>query len=243
MNWHNRYVQQSTWTRSLRAYLFEQTGLSRARRVLEVGCGTGAILSTLETTASLHGLDLAPDALTQCRIHAPAAPLTRGNALHLPYPDQAFDITYCHFLLLWIKAPLHALLEMKRVTRPNGNILALAEPDHDKRIDKPDELAILGKWQAQSLKRQGANPGLGAQLAYLFHQAGIHLVETGTIQSRGSEALKPAEWENEWAVLEADLADIASGQEIQQMKRLDKRAWARRERVLDVPTYFAWGQV
>lgn len=243
MNWHTCYLQQSKWTRGLRAYLFEKTGLARAHRVLEVGCGTGAILSTLETSASLHGLDLDPAALTQCRIHAPAASLTRGDALHLSYADRTFDIVYCHFLLLWVKNPLPALLEMKRVTVPERYILALAEPDYNARTDKPAELTRLGAWQTESLKRQGADPGIGARLADLFHQAGIHLIETGAIQSRGNEALEPDEWENEWAALESDLAEIVPRQEIQKIKQLDKQAWARRERVLDVPTYFAWGQV
>ena len=243
MNWHTRYIQQSAWTRDLRAYLFEKAGLARARRVLEVGCGTGAILSTLETTASLHGLDLDPAALTQCRIHAPAASLTRGNALHLPHANRTIDITYCHFLLLWVKNPLQVLFEMKRVTKPNGHILALAEPDYHARTDKPGELAQLGKWQTESLQHQGADPGIGARLADLFHQAGIRLVETGAIQSRDNEALEPGEWENEWVALESDLTGIIPRQEIQQMKRLDKQAWERRERVLYVPTYFAWGQV
>ena len=42
MDWHKRYTQQATWTRDLRSYLFEKAGLANARRVLEVGCGTGA---------------------------------------------------------------------------------------------------------------------------------------------------------------------------------------------------------
>ncbi len=243
MNWHARYTQQSKWTRGLRAYLFEKAGLKNARRILEIGCGTGAILFTLETSASIHGLDLDPAALTQCRIHAPAASLTRGDALHLPYKDQTFDITFCHFFLLWVKNPLAALLEMKRVTASKGFILALAEPDYNARVDKPDELFQLGKWQTESLLRQGADAGIGARLANLFHQAGIRLIETGAIQSRGNEALKPDEWENEWAALESDLTGLVPAREIQQMKILDKRAWEHGERALDVPTYFAWGQV
>jgi len=243
MNWHTRYIRQSAWTRDLRTYLFEKVGLGGAGRVLEVGCGTGAILSTLETGAALHGLDLDPVALNQCRIHAPAASLVCGNALHLPHPDRTFDITYCHFLLLWTTDPRSALFEMKRVTARHGHILALAEPDYYARRDKPDELAMLGAWQTESLERQGADPGIGARLAGLFHQAGIKLIETGAIQGRGNDALEPDEWENEWAVLESDLAGVIPEKEIRRLKQVDGEAWAGHRRVLDVPTYFAWGQV
>ncbi|MCK7482052.1 MAG: class I SAM-dependent methyltransferase [Candidatus Moduliflexus flocculans] len=47
MNWHARYSQQAKWTRNLRAYIFDKIKLDDATRVLEVGCGTGAILSEL----------------------------------------------------------------------------------------------------------------------------------------------------------------------------------------------------
>lgn len=226
----------------MRAYLFDKARLSNARRVLEVGCGTGAILRDLRTSASRHGLDLDPAALTHCRLHAPAATLTRGNGLSLPYPDQTFDIVYCHFFLLWASDPLLAIREMKRVTRMNGHILALAEPDYYSRVDKPDELKTLGEWQTESLKRQGADPGFGAHLAETFFQAGINLLETGTIQGAGNEA-SAHEREMEWAVLKADLAGFVPEEEIQKMKLLDERAWERGERILHVPTYFAWGRV
>ena len=242
MDWHARYLQQAAWTRDLRAYLFDKAGLSNARRVLEAGCGTGAILRDLRTSASRHGLDLDPAALTHCRLHAPAATLTRGNGLTLPYPDQTFDIVYCHFLLLWVSDPLQAVREMKRVTRPNGHVLALAEPDYFSRVDKPDELKILGEWQRESLQRQGADPGFGSRLAGTFFQAGINLLEAGTIQGAGNEA-SAHEREMEWAVLKADLAGFVPEDEIQKMKLLDEQAWERGERILHVPTYFAWGRV
>ncbi|MCJ7433376.1 MAG: methyltransferase domain-containing protein [Anaerolineales bacterium] len=240
MNWHTRYLQQANWTRGLRAYLFEKTGLTRAGRVLEVGCGTGAILADISTRASLHGLDLDPAALAECRIHAPAVDVTTGDALLLPYQDALFDITYCHFLLLWVKDPSQALREMKRVTKSNGNILAFAEPDYTNRIDEPEELAALGKWQMDALKRQGADPSFGARLAESFYEAGIKLIETGPIQSQG--LMRDAdERQQEWAVIESDLAGWVPAQEIQKMKVLDLHAWAKNIRVLQVPTYFAWG--
>jgi SAM-dependent methyltransferase len=179
----------------------------------------------------------------EARAHAPASCLTCGDALSLPYPDQSFDITYCHFLLLWVSDPKRALVEMRRVTRPGGHVLALAEPDYSARVDEPAELAVLGRWQAESLQRQGADPSLGGRLAELFYQAGIELVETGAIESRGKDARASAEWELEWAVLENDLAGFVPAEVIRRLKGLDKRAWARGERILHVPTYFAWGRV
>lgn len=247
MDWHRRYLQQAQWTRNLRTYLFKKASLDRANRVhgtaslvLEVGCGTGAILSQLPTHISLHGLDIDQTALHRCRVHVPAASLVQGDALQLTYSNQVFDIVYCHFLLLWVGDPLQALREMKRVAKPGAHVIAFAEPDYTARVDEPRELIPLGQWQAESLKRQGADPGLGARLGNLFFQAGIQIVETGTIQNANDDP-SPEEWEIEWAVIESDLAGFIPDNDIHQMKQLDRRARRRGTRVLHVPTYFAWG--
>lgn len=241
INWHARFTQQANWTQELRAHLFKRVRMKKASRVLEVGCGTGAVLTGLETR-ELHGLDIRPASLLKAREHVPAAILSCADALQLPYADGSFDITFCHYLLLWVKDPLQALLEMKRVTRPSGSVLALAEPDYSARQDKPAELAVLGRWQAESLESRGADTALGGRLAELFQEAGIELVETGTIRSRGDEAFTPEEWALEWEVLEHDLMGFASRDEVHRLKYLDAQARARGKRVLHVPTYFAWGR-
>jgi ubiquinone/menaquinone biosynthesis C-methylase UbiE len=242
MNWHTRYSQQANWTRELRRYIFDKAGLQNAERILEAGCGTGAILSELSTKAVVHGLDIDPAALTECHVHAPDVLLTQGDTRRLPYADETFDIVYSHFLLLWIPNPLLALQEMKRVTRRGGYVIAFAEPDYLHRVDEPPELMQLGGWQTDALRSQGADPSLGTGLAELFFQAGIQIVETGTIQGLSHEpSLK--DWEIEWAVIEADLAGRVPAADIQKMKFLDKDAREQGTRVLHVPTYFAWGRV
>lgn len=240
MNWHTRYAQQANWTRDLRAYIFEKIDLREKQSLLEVGCGTGAILSELPRLPVVYGLDINPASLAECRVNAPDALLIQGNALSLPFPDNFFDVVYSHFLLLWVGDPLRALQEMKRVTRRGGHVIAFAEPDYSSRVDEPAELISLGAWQTDALVRQGADPSLGARLAELFFKAGIQTMETGTIQNQSGEP-SPEEWEIEWAVIESDVAGRVSDADLQNMKRLDKQARERGTRVLHVPTHFAWG--
>jgi hypothetical protein len=45
----------------------------------------------------------------------------------------------------------------------------------------------------------------------------------------------------EWAVLEADLAGRVPAEEFQRLKNLDEKAWERGERLLNVPTHWAFG--
>lgn len=245
MDWHARYLQQAGWTHDLRVYLFERAKLAEARAILEVGCGTGALYSDIMMSpATVYGLDIDSFRLAEAKVHAPSVQLTCGNALHLPYNNSAFDITFCHYLLLWVKDPQNVLAEMKRVTRVGGAVLALAEPDYGSRVDKPDFLAPLGRWQTESLRLQGAEPNIGMRLAELFTDAGIQVIETGIIQDSGRQTeITSNEHELEWAVLEADLDRILSREEILRLKILEEHAWRAGTRILHVPTYFAYGMV
>jgi hypothetical protein len=132
---------------------------------------------------------------------------------------------------------------MKRVTRRRGQLLALAEPDYTARIDRPLTLAPLGQFQNESLRLQGADVALGSNLANLFVQAGIRIVEAGAIQPRAQSTRASVEDDDEWEVLQWDVAKMVSRQELGQLKELDAEARQRGQRILHVPTYFASGQV
>jgi len=241
IDWHTRYVQQAAWTRPLRAYLFERCRLAGIRRILEVGCGTGAILAEPGCQPfSTYGIDHDPRSLTQAQRHALPAHLACAEAFALPYALGVFDMTFCHFLLLWVADPLRALREMSRVTRPGGYVLALAEPDYLHRVDRPEPLVALGRLQTQALRDQGADPGLGLRLADLFVRAGIEIIETGPLQA---EPVPLAEGQLEWAVLEHDLHGLVPAAQLEHWKSIDRQARANGQRILHVPTYFAFGRI
>lgn len=228
----------------MRGHLLNRAGLPNAKRVLEVGCGTGAVLGNIAKgpRTSLHGLDIDQAALQTAKRQAPTALLARGDAHKLPYGDRSFDIVFTHFVLLWLAEPAKALAEMRRVTRRGGTVLALAEPDYSQRIDLPARLAELGQMQTEALRAQGADPTIGGRLSSLFSEVGFEKVETGKIGS-GDSRIEIKDWELELEVLRADLAGRVAPEELERMLAEDERAWQIGERVLQVPAYYAWGRV
>jgi ubiquinone/menaquinone biosynthesis C-methylase UbiE len=242
-DWQRRFAQQARWTAELRKYILPRAGLGQARRVIEIGCGSGAILGGIQVQpqAQVFGLDLDPTYLTLAQAAVPGAHLTRADAHHLPFADGAFDLVLCHFLLLWVRDPQVVLAEMARLSRPGGAVLALAEPDYGGRLDYPDALAGLGRKQAQALSQQGANPYLGRRLASLLVEAGLKNIQSGVLGGRWTSPPPPAELAMEWAVLETDLEGVVAAEELARLHALDDTAWERGERILYVPTFYAWG--
>ena len=234
--WNARYRSQVGWTSELRRYALARCGLPKDARLLEVGSGYGALLGALSADGytRLTGVDSDLPVLKEIplEIHA-----TCSDGLHLPFPSASFDACLCHFYLLWVKDPLAALLEMKRVTRPGGWLLALAEPDYGARVDQPQELKALGELQTQALRRRGADPCLGARLADLFRQAGLSAIDSGILE-RGKY-----DPEQEWQVLAADLESMLSPAELEGWRELDRAAWQSGQRVLHVPVHYALGRI
>ncbi len=244
--WHNRFCQQARWTESLRAHFFSRMDLGRLDRILEVGCGTGALSAALardHPAAKVSGVDLDIRRLEFARSHDPACAYAAGDARRLPFPARAFDAVLCHFLLLWIPSPAAAVREMARVVRPGGWVIALAEPDHTARIDFPLPLERLGGLQTDALRRQGADPTLGRRLAELFANSGLSVEETGIL---GAQVI-PAEpsggdSELEWRILKEDIGPRVSESEWETFRKANSVSRERGARVLFVPTFYCFGR-
>jgi ubiquinone/menaquinone biosynthesis C-methylase UbiE len=241
-DWHARYQQQAGWTRPLRQHLFAQSNADKAQRILEVGCGTGALLCEMPTGPFTCGLDHDLTALRFAH-QVTSATLLTGKAERLPFAASSFDLSFCHFLLLWLPNPFAALCEMRRVTAPGGMILALAEPDYGGRIDYPPSLSALGQLQTQALQQQGANPYIGRSLASLFQRAGLQQVQTGVLGGFWNHQATSSTDELEWLVLREDLQNLCSTTELDALQKTEQEAQQRGERLLYIPTFYALGHV
>jgi ubiquinone/menaquinone biosynthesis C-methylase UbiE len=244
--WHQRYQQQAEWTRNIRNYIYSQISLRKADKILDVGCGTGVLESELSilTSSSTFGVDIDFLALKFARKKAAHSAYSVGDGLNLPYPSGVFDITLCHFLLLWITRATQSVKEMVRVTRPKGFVLALAEPDYGGRIDYPPALKELGEWQTQALIDQGANPFIGRELRSIFSKAGLVNIEVGILGGQWREANSDEEFELEWQVIQSDLAsnnEFIKRAEI--LKETEILSRQNHQRLLFVPTFYAFGMV
>ena len=100
-------------------------------RVLEAGCGSGAICRDLAARpgiGSVVGLDPSPAFLDHARRLAEgigSLSFTIGDARALPFDDGSFDAVVFHTCLSHVPRPEAALAEAQRVTRSGGRLVVL----------------------------------------------------------------------------------------------------------------------
>ena len=164
--WHKRYTQQVRWTLETRRYIFDCIGAHPSQRILEVGCGSGAVLASLSEDGFNNTFGIDKD--LQCVGADQTKTVADADAYNLPFSQASFDICLCHFLLLWIADPLAVLKEMQRIVKPGGWVLALAEPDYGGRIDFPPELEALGQAQSKALAKPVRGCFCRSQIARSF---------------------------------------------------------------------------
>ena len=84
--------------------------------ILDVGCGTGAVQRQLGD--HVVGVDLSEGMLARG-----AGARAAADVLSLPFPDHAFDIVVSISSLHYWVDPIHALREIRRVTKPEGRLV------------------------------------------------------------------------------------------------------------------------
>ncbi|MGK5082377.1 methyltransferase domain-containing protein [Bdellovibrionota bacterium FG-1] len=125
------------WNADFLKWMAQRWNLSGVRQILDVGCGVGhwtkAVLQNLPSDARVTGVDREAGWVSQARaefvVQKDRVSFIEASAEHLPFPDHSFDLVTCQTLLIHVLDPRQVILEMLRVLKPGGLIVA-AEPSN-----------------------------------------------------------------------------------------------------------------
>ena len=165
-HWEQEHTLASMARRTLEARIPPlKPYLYPGAKVLDVGCGPGSI--TLGVAAAVHpgsvvGIDSAEAAVEQAAKLAEEQQVGNvtfqvGDTYGLEFPDETFDITYSHNVLVWIRDPVRALEEQKRVTRRGGWVIG-AIADWGTSIVYPPCPALERVWAAAAHLNDPSDP-------------------------------------------------------------------------------------
>jgi len=166
--------------------LADLAGVHGGQRVLDVGCGPGALTAELVSRlgpAAVAAVDPSEPFIAAARARNPGVDVQQASAERLPFPGQAFDAALAQLVVHFMKDPVAGLAEMARVTRRDG-VVAACVWDHggghgplsvfwnaarelDPRVHDESQLA-------------GAREG---HLAQSFDAAGLHDIEETALSS------------------------------------------------------------
>ncbi|PKO05654.1 MAG: hypothetical protein CVU41_11340 [Chloroflexi bacterium HGW-Chloroflexi-3] len=241
--WSSRYKQQASWTRETRNFIINQISLPPQSNILEVGCGTSAILDEFSKSNQIaFGVDIDLQILKYSKQNSLKARLINGDGLSLPIKDDYFDLCFCHYLLLWINDPEIVIKEMSRVTKKSGWICCFAEPDYLSRIDDPPPLDKLGQMQNSSLSNQGVNLSTGRNISYWLMQTRLSNIHWGIFGSHQKVESNIINADSEWATIQCDLEKLYTVEEILNYKEIEDNARTQGIRILFIPTFYAYAQ-
>ena len=164
--------------------LADFAAVAAGQRVLDVGCGPGALTAELVTRLgadAVSAVDPSEPFVAAAQERHPGVSVQRAAAEELPFEDQAFDAALAQLVVHFMADPVAGLREMARVTRKDG-VVAACVWDH---AGGKGPLSLF--WEAareldpdvkDESELAGSREG---HLAQLCQAAGLHEVEESAL--------------------------------------------------------------
>lgn len=173
-------------------------------RHLEVGCGTGYVLSAVRRVfpqARSTGTEVFVAGLTQAAACLPGVELLQMDARHIPYADE-FDSIGAFDVIEHIPEDEHVLTQMGRALRAGG-VLLLTVPQHPWLWSAQDQAAHhVRRYTAPELRQKVERAGLQIEFETSFVSLLLPLMLLSRLRQRGrkasalasSDELDPPRW-------------------------------------------------
>ena len=151
--------------RDLIAGLLTDLNLSKPLRILDIGCGTGAMLDVLAPYGDVVGADYSPEALSYCAQRGASSgqryKLARADIRRLPFQSGSFDVVTAMDVIEHIDDDGAALREIARVLRPGGALLATVPAYRSLWSEHDVALHHYRRYTAHNFRRVIAQADLG----------------------------------------------------------------------------------
>jgi SAM-dependent methyltransferase len=186
------------YSEPLAAQFADLAGVRGGQRLLDVGCGPGALTAELAGRAgpeAVSAVEPSGSFAAAARERLPGVDVRQAAAEQLPFGDAAFDAALAQLVVHFMADPVAGLREMGRVTRPGG-VVAACVWDH-----AGGRGPLSAFWQAvreldpdadDESNLAGVREG---HLADLFAQAGLDAVQVTTLTVRVRQAGFESWWE------------------------------------------------
>jgi SAM-dependent methyltransferase len=115
------------YSTQLSAGLADLARIDVGQRVLDVGCGPGALTAELVRRVGTDGvsaIDPSEPFVEAARARHPGVDVRLAAAEELPHPDDAFDAALAQLVVHFMTDPVGGITEMVRVTRADGVVTA-----------------------------------------------------------------------------------------------------------------------
>lgn len=151
-------------------------------RVLDLGCGVGAMTRLLLERGAVHpiGVDRAWTQLDAAKRLTPkgAAAWALADGTALPFRDATFDLVYTSWFFEHVPEPVTVLREVSRVLRPAGLVWA-GEVENASLLLWPDSSAFRATWDAFNRAQQDlhGDPFVGRKMVAHLRDAGFDPVD------------------------------------------------------------------
>ncbi len=175
-----RILAAATWPTS--EIFLREAGLGAGARVLDAGCGNGAITLRMAACAGasgrVTGLDRDAEMISVARVAAKAGGLEiefRHHDIECAAPvGTGYDLVYVRLLLSHLGDPAAALGRLAAALRPGG-VLAVEDVDFDGHFCHPACPAFerYVAWYEAAAIMRGADPRIGRRLLDMLRDAGL----------------------------------------------------------------------